>query len=78
MAHTVLRLPAVIARTGLSRSSIYKFVAEGRFPAPSALGARSVGWVEMEIDESPCDGWDRSGGLLRPQARPIHASTRIT
>jgi prophage regulatory protein len=51
MAHTVLRLPAVKSRTGLSRSSIYKFAAEGRFPRPICLGARSVGWLEEEINE---------------------------
>ena len=51
MAHNVLRLPAVKIRTGLSRSSIYKFVAEGRFPRAVRLGARSVGWLEVEIDE---------------------------
>lgn len=51
MAHTVLRLPAVKARTGLSRSSIYKLAAVGSFPNPIRLGARSVGWLEAEINE---------------------------
>ena len=51
MAHNILRLPAVKARTGLSRSSIYKFVAEGRFPRAVHIGPRSVGWLEAEIDE---------------------------
>ena len=51
MAHSVLRLPAVIARTGLSRSSVYKLLAEGRFPQPVSLGERSVGWVEAEIED---------------------------
>lgn len=51
MAHSVLRLPAVIARTGLSRSSIYKLAGQGRFPNPVPLGERSVGWLEAEIEE---------------------------
>ena len=34
MTHTVLRLPAVKARTGLSRSTIYLRVSQGAFPAP--------------------------------------------
>lgn len=51
MAHTVLRLAAVKARTGLSRSSIYKFTAEGGFPQPVRLGARCVGWLEAEVDQ---------------------------
>lgn len=50
MVTTILRLPAVKARTGLSRSSIYLRVAQGRFPSPISLGDRAVGWVEAEID----------------------------
>jgi prophage regulatory protein len=50
MAHNILRLPAVKARTGLSRSSIYLRVADGSFPRPISLGARAVGWVESEIE----------------------------
>lgn len=50
---TLLRLPMVKARTGLSRSTIYFRVAEGTFPAPVKLGAgaRAVGWVEAEIEQ---------------------------
>lgn len=46
----ILRLPEVKARTGLPRSTIYFRVSKGTFPAPVSLGARSVGWVESEID----------------------------
>ena len=45
MLHTVLRLPAVKARTGLSRSTIYLRVSQGVFPAPVSLGGRAVGWI---------------------------------
>jgi len=47
---TILRLPAVKARTGLSRSTIYLRMAQGSFPEPYALGARAVGWLESDID----------------------------
>lgn len=50
--NVILRLPAVKARTGLSRSSIYQHVADGSFPRPVSLGARAVGWVESDIE-----GW---------------------
>lgn len=50
MALTILRLPEVKARTGLSRSTIYLKMSEGSFPEPISLGARSVGWIESEID----------------------------
>ncbi|WP_332660888.1 helix-turn-helix transcriptional regulator [Brevundimonas sp.] len=45
------RLPAVIARTGMSRSWIYKEVAAGRFPKPVKIGGAS-GWSASAID-----GW---------------------
>lgn len=49
MVTSILRLPAVKARTGLSRSTIYLRVSEGTFPTPVSLGGRAVGWVEDEI-----------------------------
>ena len=49
MTHTILRLPAVKASTGLSRSTIYLRVSQGTFPRPVSLGGRAVGWVEDEI-----------------------------
>ena len=42
---------AVQARTGLSRSTIYRRLAGGSFPKPLSLGARAVGWIESEVDE---------------------------
>ena len=51
MSHTILRLPQVIQRTGLSRSSIYLRMANGEFPESVSLGGRAVGWVESQIDE---------------------------
>ncbi|MBY0408301.1 MAG: AlpA family transcriptional regulator [Rickettsiales bacterium] len=46
----ILRLENVKTRTGLSRSSIYALIKEKRFPGNISLGARSVGWVESEIE----------------------------
>ena len=46
-----LRLPEVLARTGLSRSTIYVRLDQGRFPRPVSLGGRAVGWIEAEVDE---------------------------
>ncbi|WP_220635948.1 AlpA family transcriptional regulator [Georgfuchsia toluolica] len=47
----ILRLPQVISRTGLSRSTIYQRISDGEFPQQINLGANSVGWIEAEIDE---------------------------
>jgi len=57
-----LRLPEVMARTGLSRSTIYVRLAEGRFPEPVRLGPRAVGWIESEIDAWMQERIDRSRG----------------
>lgn len=46
-----IKLDAVKSLTGLSRSSIYQFIHEGRFPASVKLGSRSVAWVASEIEE---------------------------
>jgi prophage regulatory protein len=51
MPRKILRLPIVLDRTGLSRSTVYQRVAEGRFPRPVSLGARAVGWVETEVED---------------------------
>lgn len=50
MSNTILRLPQVKTRVGLSRSSIYLAISQGSFPKPVKLGARAVGWLEVEID----------------------------
>jgi prophage regulatory protein len=50
MPQKILRLPAVKALIGLSRSTIYLRVAEGSFPLPISLGGRAVGWVEAEVE----------------------------
>jgi prophage regulatory protein len=46
----LLRLPEVIARVGLKRSTIYKRMGEGTFPKPKKIGQRSVAWSETDID----------------------------
>jgi prophage regulatory protein len=44
------RLPAVKARTGLSRSEIYRRVQSGDVPAPIKLGERASAWNAAEVD----------------------------
>ena len=57
-----LRLPEVMARTGLSRSTIYVRLDEGRFPRPVSLGGRAVGWIEAEVDEWMRERIEKSRG----------------
>lgn len=50
-ALSVLRLNQVKQQTGMSRSLIYKLIAEGKFPRQIKLGSRSVGWFQHSINE---------------------------
>lgn len=45
----LIRLKEVVSSTGLARSTIYKYIAEGTFPKSVPLGERCVGWVEGEV-----------------------------
>ena len=44
-----LRLPQVLKITGLSRSTIYKWVNQGDFPKPKQLGPRAIAWDSEEL-----------------------------
>ncbi|ARD43523.1 AlpA family transcriptional regulator [Colwellia sp. PAMC 21821] len=46
-----IKLPAVMAKTGLGKSSIYAMMAENRFPKNIKLGPRAVAWSSQLIDE---------------------------
>jgi prophage regulatory protein len=46
---TILRLPAVKAATGLSRSTIYERISAGTFPKPIPLGDHAIGWLASEV-----------------------------
>lgn len=49
MIDEILRLPRILAVTGMGRSWIYHAVRDGRFPAPVRLGARAVGWKRSDV-----------------------------
>jgi prophage regulatory protein len=55
----IVRLKTILARTGLSRSTIYRKIAEGTFPAQIRISLNGAGWRESDIDrwiENPA-GW---------------------
>ena len=47
----IMHLKQVIESTGLGRSSIYKYISDGKFPPPLQLTERRVGWLESEIQQ---------------------------
>jgi prophage regulatory protein len=59
-----LRLKSVMAKTGLSRSTIYARIKTGGFPAPVKLGPVSSAWLGSEVD-----GWMAARIADRGQAK---------
>ena len=47
----LLRLPKVLDRIGLSRSTVYLMIGQDKFPKPIKLGDRAIAWDEIEIDK---------------------------
>jgi len=47
----LMRLPAVIERTGYSRSWIYELINQEQFPKPVKIGTRAIAFIESEIEE---------------------------
>ncbi len=46
-----LRLPEVLEMTGLSTSTIYRWMTDGTFPRQIQLGSRSVVWLESDVTQ---------------------------
>lgn len=49
MLPIIYRLPAVLAKTGLSRSTIYLRISQGLWTKQVGLGSRAVGWPADEV-----------------------------
>lgn len=73
----VLRLPEVVERVGLSKSSVWRLIQQGEFPRPIRLGGRAVGWRDDEIEywiesRDRVNWWANSSGhghkTRKPQA----------
>lgn len=46
----VLRPKDVCARLKISRSTLYQWVATGRFPRQARFGERAVGWRSDDVE----------------------------
>lgn len=46
----ILRINAVLDRTGLSRATLYRKIADGSFPKQIKLSTRCAGWRESAIN----------------------------
>lgn len=63
-----LRFPSVRARTGLSRSTIWRLERRGEFPRHRRISTNAVGWIEAEISN-----WIRQRA---DAGSPVHARAR--
>ncbi|MES2983964.1 MAG: AlpA family transcriptional regulator [Pseudomonadota bacterium] len=45
-----LRLPEVMAQTGMSRSSLYSLIKQEAFPKQIKLSKRLVAWVKSDVE----------------------------
>lgn len=51
----IIRLKTVLHRTGLSRSTVYRKIAEGTFPPQIPISVHGAGWSEAEINRWVAD-----------------------
>jgi len=58
--HLLARLPVVLKVTGLGRSTIYRWIADGSFPPPVRLGPHAVAWRWSDLDR-----WTQSRAVTR-------------
>ena len=47
----ILRLKAVLERTGLSRSTLYRKIERGTFPQQVRISERCIGWRESDVQQ---------------------------
>ena len=50
LGHRFARMTAVIRMTGLCRATIYRMIADKRFPAQVRIGSRAVGWRWSDLE----------------------------
>jgi prophage regulatory protein len=63
----IIRLKTVLVRTGLSRSTIYRKIAEGTFPAQIKISINGVGWRESDVTRWIADpvSWRARAGTVQ-------------
>jgi prophage regulatory protein len=47
----LIKLPTVVDQTSLSRTTIYRLISQGTFPAPIKIGPNAVGWLQQDVSE---------------------------
>ena len=50
MSDRLMRLEEVLEMCSISRSELYRQIADGRFPRPVKVGLRAVRWYRSEVE----------------------------
>lgn len=61
----IIRLKTVLARTGLSRTTLYRKMGEGTFPRQVKISIHGAGWHESAINRwiaNPANWREHSAG----------------
>ncbi len=65
--HTkILRMPDLVLRTGLSRTTIYRKIKEGTFPAQLRISDHCCGWRESSLER-----WMENPGTYRQEMETL-------
>jgi prophage regulatory protein len=73
-ATSLLRLPAVLALIGVSRTTLYRWIALGQFPRPRSLtpNGSTVAWLAAEVEawitSKPATSGGTYGGMFQNEA----------
>ena len=59
----IIRIKTVLARTGLTRSTLYRKIAEGTFPCQVKISIHGAGWRESAVNR-----WIADPMGYRPEA----------
>ncbi len=51
MSDRLIRRAEVLHLTGMTKSTMYRYIADGRFPRPVALGEHAVAWRMSDLQE---------------------------
>ncbi|BEG76381.1 MULTISPECIES: helix-turn-helix transcriptional regulator [Alcaligenaceae] len=66
------RMRDVLRMTALSRSSLYRRIAAGTFPAPVSLGGAAKGWRRSDLEQ-----WEQDpGGFRLMESCTIHTTAQ--
>ncbi|MFS0774048.1 helix-turn-helix transcriptional regulator [Sphingomonas sp. 1P08PE] len=64
----IIRLKTVLARTGLSRSTLYRKIADGTFPHQVPISIHGAGWHESAVNR-----WVANPGAWREEPTAVAA-----